>query len=154
VSAYYFDSSALVKRYAQEVGSSWVASLTDPRSGNDIFTVVVSGAEIVAAVTRKTRIGLITLQDAATAIAAFKGHFKAEYRVVLINDVIVKRAMSLAEEHGLRGYDAIQLASALTIQEELGINGVSLTAFVCADTDLNKVAQTEGLAVENPLSHP
>ena len=27
--AYYFDSSALVKRYAQEVGSPWVGSLTD-----------------------------------------------------------------------------------------------------------------------------
>jgi hypothetical protein len=28
--AYYLDSSALVKRYAQEIGSSWVDRLTNP----------------------------------------------------------------------------------------------------------------------------
>ena len=36
--AYYFDSSALVKRYAAETGSLWVRSLTDPEAGHNIFT--------------------------------------------------------------------------------------------------------------------
>ena len=73
---YYFDSSALVKRYASEVGSPWVINLTDSQSRNDVFTALVTGAEIVAAVARKARMGSITLQDATVASAAFKSHFK------------------------------------------------------------------------------
>ena len=151
---YYFDSSALVKRYASEVGSPWVINLTDSQSRNDVFTALVTGAEIVAAVARKARMGSITLQDAMAAIAAFKSHFRTDYLVVLLTAAIIERAMDLAEKHGLRGYDAVQLASALTVQDELGANGVSLTVFVSADTNLNKAAQTEGLAVENPQDHP
>jgi|SRR5712692_7534596 len=152
--AYYFDSSALVKRYAQEVGSPWIISLTDPQSGNDIFTALVVGVEIVAAIARKARIGSISMQDTTVAIAVFKSHFKVQYRLVLMTAAIVERAMDLAEQHGLRGYDAIQLASALAVQAELSISGVSLAAFVSADANLNKAAQAEGLAVENPNDHP
>jgi hypothetical protein len=61
---YYFDSSALVKRYAQEAGSAWIANLTDPPSANSIFIALVTGAEMVVAVTRKVRIGAIAPQDA------------------------------------------------------------------------------------------
>jgi predicted nucleic acid-binding protein len=37
VSLYYLDSSALVKRYLTEVGSAWVAALTDPGTENMII---------------------------------------------------------------------------------------------------------------------
>lgn len=39
--AYYCDSSALVKRYANEPGTLWVRSLTDPQAGHDIFGSVI-----------------------------------------------------------------------------------------------------------------
>jgi uncharacterized protein len=151
---YYFDSSALVKRYAQEVGSAWITSLTGPLLTNSIFIALVTGAEMVAAVARKVRVGAIPPQDAQAALTAFKNHFKTEYLVVLVHPALVDLAMDLAERHGLRGYDAIQLASALTVQAELNVNGATLTAFVSADTNLNEAARGEGLAVENPLDHP
>jgi len=34
---YYFDSSALVKRYISERGTAWVLGITDPGAGNIIF---------------------------------------------------------------------------------------------------------------------
>jgi len=55
--AYYCDSSALVKRYANETGSLWVRSLTDPQAGNDIFIAHITGIEVVAAIARKTPYG-------------------------------------------------------------------------------------------------
>jgi predicted nucleic acid-binding protein len=73
--AYYCDSSALVKRYANEPGTLWVRSLTDPQAGHDIFTAHITGIEVVAAIARKTRIGDIFEPDAAAAIRAFKSHF-------------------------------------------------------------------------------
>jgi hypothetical protein len=33
VSVYFFDTSALVKRYAAEIGSTWVGKVSDPKSG-------------------------------------------------------------------------------------------------------------------------
>jgi predicted nucleic acid-binding protein len=33
---YYFDSSALVKRYVNEIGSAWVQNITAPRANIEI----------------------------------------------------------------------------------------------------------------------
>ncbi len=49
---YFADSSALVKRYVSEVGSTWVAGLFNPSLRNEI-----SGVEIVAAIARRARWG-------------------------------------------------------------------------------------------------
>jgi hypothetical protein len=37
MAVYFFDSSALVKRYIAETGSGWVSGLTDPTAGNINF---------------------------------------------------------------------------------------------------------------------
>jgi hypothetical protein len=152
--AYYFDSSTLVKYYAQEVGSAWVRGLVNAGPAIEIFTALVTGAEIVAAITRRQRMNLISAGDAITAIAAFRSQFKSRYKAVLITDVIVDHAMSLAEQHGLRGYDAIQLASALAVEAEMTASGVGPLTFVSADVDLNQAAEAEGLLVEDPNQHP
>jgi predicted nucleic acid-binding protein len=57
VSSYYFDTSALVKRYAAEVGSAWVRTLTAHRSGNVIYASAIARPEVVGALWRKVREG-------------------------------------------------------------------------------------------------
>jgi predicted nucleic acid-binding protein len=70
--AYYCDSSALVKRYANKIGSFWVRSLTDPQAGNDIFIAHITGIEVVATIARKTRMNERDFRaDATTAIHTF-----------------------------------------------------------------------------------
>jgi len=49
MAAYYFDTSALVKRYAQETGTVWVRNLTNVVAKHDIYTVRLTGAEMIAA---------------------------------------------------------------------------------------------------------
>nr|BAL54295.1 hypothetical conserved protein [uncultured prokaryote] len=151
--AYYLDSSALVKRYLQETGTGRITALTSPRSGQEIFIALVTGAEVVAAVVRQARAGRLSTGDATAIVRAFRNHFEAQYRVVLTVPAIVQQAMELAERHGLRGYDAIQLASALAVQQELTLYGAEPLVFVCADDELNKAAQAEGLQIENPNQH-
>ncbi len=151
---YYFDSSALVKRYTQEVGSPWVIRLTDAQVGNEVFTALITGVEIVAAIARRARMRLISLPDATATTGIFKSHFKTQYQLVLTTAAIVEQAMDLAEQHGLRGYDAVQLASALAVQTELTTSDVGQWVCVSADANLNQAAQAEGLAVENPNDHP
>src|SRR5688572_18206761 len=150
MAAYYADSSALVKRYVEELGSSWMAALTRPSAGNTIVTALVSGPEIVAALARQVRTGSMTLRDATAAIAAFRNQFQTEFEVAEISNEVIMRAMDLAERHGLRGYDAVQLACALVTRDRLAARGLPTITFVSADSALNAAAAAEGLAVENP----
>jgi len=49
---YYMDSSGIVKRYVNEVGSPGVVSITNPASGNEVYIVRITAVEVVAALTR------------------------------------------------------------------------------------------------------
>src|SRR6266496_547916 len=98
--------------------------------------------------------GSLTTSDGVAAIAAFRSGFRTHYRVVSVTDDIMEQAMDLAERHGLRGYDAIQLACALATRDELAAVGAGPLTFLSADADLNAAAIAEGLIVENPNNHP
>jgi len=62
--------------------------------------------------------------------------------------------MRLSEIRGLRGYDAIQLATALELINRFAANKLPSIIFISADNHLNQAAQTEGLTVDNPNNHP
>ncbi len=113
---YFFDSSALVKYYVRETGTQWVQGIIDAplnsMSANEISIAHLTGAEIVAAISRRVRMKLTTVTDGAKAIGVFNTHFQTKYRVFIVTLETVERAMSLAEKYALRGYDAIQLATA------------------------------------------
>ena len=151
---YYFDSSALVKRYVAEVGTSWVQALCAPTTGHVLYTVRISGAEIIAALFRRARTGTLSSADAQAAATQFKADFRGDYQIVEVTEILVDRAMTLAEQHGLRGYDSVQLATALELQALRAVRSLPPLTFVSADDVLNSVAMTEGLAVENPNNHP
>jgi hypothetical protein len=153
MSVYYFDSSALVKRYCYETGSLWVRHLAAPEQGNGIFTAHITGIEVVAAIARKARMREMSEPDATTTIRAFRHHFQTQYQIVQMTPEIVDYAMELAEKRGRRGYDAAQLASALVVHADLVASGVSGLIFICADTNLNGIAQAENRSVQNPNDH-
>jgi hypothetical protein len=56
----------------------------------------------------------------------------------------------LTQNHKLRGYDAVQLATDLISNRVLMTAGLSHLTFVAADDDLVVAARAEGLAAENP----
>ena len=62
--------------------------------------------------------------------------------------------MTLVDRHGLRGYDAVHLASALTVSNERQHAGMSPLVFVSADRTQLDAARAEGLIGENPNDHP
>ncbi len=151
---YYFDSSALVKRYAAEAGTAWVDSVCAGSSGHAIYTVRISGAEIVSALFRRAQAGSLALSDAQAAAAWFKADFAGRYQIVEVTERLVDTAMALVERHGLRGYDAVQLAATLELQGIRASLSLPTITFVCADDKLNLAASAEGLSVENPNAHP
>jgi predicted nucleic acid-binding protein len=154
VAIYYIDSSGIVKRYANEVGSAWIVSITDPAVNNEIYVVRTTGVEVVSALTRLMRGGAIDPADAIHAIATFENDFQNEYNIVEVTETLVNSAIALAKKHGLRGYDAMQLAAACEIHALCTASGLPPLTFVSADTELNTAATVEGLAVDDPNLHP
>lgn len=154
MAAFFFDTSALVKRYLNETGSAWVVSITDPSAGNTIIIARIASVELVAAITRQARSGNITPAHAAASLASFRHDLGRQYRRVAITPKLLTRAMLLAEGHALRGYDAVQLAAALLANAQRQRRRNTPLTLVAADTELNAAAVTEGLAVEDPNAHP
>ena len=114
MASYYLDTSALVKRYAREQGTAWIIGLV---RGHDVYTARITGPELIAALTRKVHTGGLQAADATHAARAFRGHWQRRYSIVEVTEVVTDRAMDLAAAHGLRGYDAVQLASALVVED-------------------------------------
>ena len=114
----YLDASALVKRYLVERGSRETIALT--AESELIATSIVTRAEVAAAFAKAARAGLLSPDRARSAQRSFAGDWPDLVRVP-ITEALVERAETLAWEHGLRGYDAVQLASALTWQESVGM---------------------------------
>jgi len=149
---WFFDSSALVKRYVNEIGSTWVANIVDKSSGNDIYIAEITGVEITAAIARRTR-GFA----AATVNAVFANlqhDLRAEYLNLEITSAVLQHAQFLARKYFLRGYDAVQLTVALDFNRERLAAGLPDITLVSADTELLDAAQAEGLLVANPNDHP
>ncbi|MEO6589800.1 MAG: type II toxin-antitoxin system VapC family toxin [Pyrinomonadaceae bacterium] len=154
MTAYFFDTSGLVKRFSRETGSIWTINLLKPSSGNTIYIARITAVETVSALTRRARAGSLTLVQAGRAIQRFEKSLFGRYAIIEIRPTVANRAMLLAKIHGLRGFDAVQLAAALTANDErlsLGANSLTL---VSADTALNAAASLEGLMVDNPNHHP
>ena len=155
---YFFDSSAAVKNYISEVGTNWIKSILVTIPQTEIFMASITEVEVIAAFSRRRKGKTLTTNDAAVLISQFKADFSKDYTTVEIVPKIISQAVHLADQHSLRGYDAVQLAAALEIYRKLislKVNfGSSTLTFVSADNQLNSAAQAEGLTIENPNNYP
>ena len=154
MAAFFCDASAIVKRYANEFGSSWVMGVTDPASGNTIFVARITEVEVVSGVTRRVREGTLSANDGSAGTVSLRGDFVNQYRVIEITPTLIDNAVSLVQIHGLRGYDAVQLAAALEVHTDRRSLGLPPLILCSADRALNTAALAEGLAVDDPNTHP
>jgi hypothetical protein len=146
---YFFDSSALGKRYHPELGTARVDALfqaPDPPR----FISRLSVVELQSVFAGKVRTRAITGADLELLRARFlQDVARRELRVIRMTDAHYREAERLIQQHGvrrsLRTLDALQLSVALALHGR-----VTLDAFVCADQGLCGVAQEEGLHIFNP----
>jgi predicted nucleic acid-binding protein len=135
----YLDASALVKRYVAESGSAEVALLIG--AADAIGTTVVTRTEVAAALAKAGRVGLVTREAARAALTAFNREWEHLVRIQF-GEPLAARAAALAWDHGLRGYDAVHLATALFWRETLG----EPIAVATYDRELWRGAQASGLS--------
>jgi len=121
----YLDASALVKRYVAERGSRETGELS--ADADVVATSVVSRAEVAAAFARAVRLGILGPENGRKARRAFASQWQ-DIAKVPVTEGLIFRAEALVWDFALRGYDAVQLASALTWQESIGAE-ITLATF-------------------------
>lgn len=136
----YLDTSALVKRYVAEQGTAEVMAAM--AAAAVIGTSVISRAEMAAALAKAVRMDTLGPDAAGATLQAFRHEWVSLVRVQATEGLLA-RADTLAWELGLRGYDAVHLASALLWQDGMG-EAVTLATF---DRRLWAAAAQRGLPV-------
>ena len=151
MSAYYFDTSGLLKRYVVESGTTWVLGITNPQNAHDIFISQITSVEIISGISRLKRDNVISAADAQTAETLIERHVRRQYKVISFTSHIAQTAKRLLKTHPLRAFDAIQLASALEANARLMNAGLQPLIFVSADKRLLAAATPEGLQTHYPI---
>lgn len=151
---YFLDSSAIAKRYADEVGTPWVETLCLPATENLIALAQIGLVEVAAVLAAKRRASLISPEEYAEALDDLMADSRGRYALVDVDSAVIDTAIQLTRRQKLRGCDAVQLASALSLHRALLKDSLPGIIFVCADDDLLTAAAAEGLATENPNLHP
>jgi hypothetical protein len=118
LTAYFLDSSALVKRYVSETGSAWIQLLTDSQTGNELFIARITWVEVRSALARRQREGNLTSADVAQVILEFRSDLNNQYQVIELDSTLAVSAGQLVGQYPLRAYDAGKLASVLLLQPD------------------------------------
>ncbi len=153
MAAFIFDASGIVKRYIQEIGTGWVRSLADPTASNEVFLTRITRVEVTAAITRRGRGGSLA-STVAAILVQFRQDATHEYNILEITPALLADAERLAEIHGLRAYDAVQLAASLELDRKRQAAGLSRITLISADQELNAAGIANGLLVDDPNAHP
>lgn len=137
----YWDTSALVKGYVEEAGSSEALALL----GNETIlpgSAIITQVEMASALQKAVRLNNIAEAQTARAWQDFLNDWAA-FTCIQISDELIERASQIAFDFKLRGYDALHLAAALAWQEALAAP-VTLATY---DRELWQAARQAGLEV-------
>lgn len=149
MATYFFDSSALAKRYHPEDGSAQVMTVfREPERRIIISHLTV--VEMRSMFAGKVRMGVLTPAQANELAEHFKADVAARrIEVFVVTEFNYRQAEGLIArygfEHRLRSLDALQLAVALDLRGQ----AIGQT-MVAADKTSCDVAVLEGLLVLNP----
>lgn len=149
---FYFDASALVKRYTEELGSEKVDYLFGNVPLNQLKCLTLGAAEVFWICVRKKNDGRITLHEFTHAVVNLTREVTSDasdFYTVPVPDSLVWTSLDLVETHSINSVDAIVLRSAIETAGELNSTGNTLV-LVASDQRLLRAASNEGLLIFNP----
>jgi len=138
-----------------EIGSDWILSITAPATDNDLAISQITWVEVHSAFARRLRDRSLSAQRFDLIVQKVREDFENEYLVIDVDRTLIETATELVIQHPLRAYDSVQLASALRFQSTTLLSQPETRViFVSADNRLLDIAQSEGLATDNPNNYP
>lgn len=140
---YFFDTSALFKRYVDEAGSATVNRLFD--SGSGCYISLATLTEVVANLRRLVDVDRLLTEDEFNLVKeTFLGEIgRGVMQTVDLTPSIILTSLEICSKKYITPMDAIQLAAALSICEG--------AVFVCSGKKLLQAADEWGLKTLNPV---
>lgn len=139
----FADSSALVKRYANEHQHEVVRAIAEP-----VAVSALARVEVPSALWRKHHRGELTLVSLGSLLARFVFDWHggatvaSAFAALDLTGSVLEEAALHAGRHGLRALDAVQLASAVAVRRV-----DATTRFAVFDPALRSAAVAEGFAL-------
>jgi uncharacterized protein len=133
----YFDTSAIVPLVIDEATTETCNRLWN--ESTRVVSVRLIYPEARAALARAGRMGRLTRSHLNAAVLELDSLIE-DIDVIELSPDIARSAGELAQQHGLRGYDAVRLAAALAVADDDLV-------LVTGDVDLAAAAQAAGIAV-------
>lgn len=160
----YLDSSAVVKLYVTEEHHDYTEALVRRVGWANVGIVAVSAIvypEVSAALAAMTRAGRITPEHHESAMDKLRHDLSRLYLVRPVTGAVIERAVALPAavlgtpgKHKLKGYDAVQLATALELRDEAarraGRGEPEEVLVLTFDRDLHDAAVAEDIAHSHP----
>ncbi len=153
---FYFDASALVKRYTQELGSDKVNSLFTNVPHDRLMCLILGAIEVIWVLVRQRNDNRLTNDDFRQAGINLDYEVidnQSGFRTVPAPNSLVWRSIDLIEIHSLNSVDAIVLRSALDTAATCR-DAADELVLVASDQRLLRAASSEELLVFNPEIHP
>jgi uncharacterized protein len=135
----YFDSSALVKNYVREAGSSRVRGLL---TTYEFLSSAITPIELQSALQRRHRQREITQRNYHSIFARLAND-RLYWQLIEVVPQVLSKAEELVRTENVRTLDAIHIASAIIIQESFP----TLLPFISADERQLAAAQNSALTV-------
>jgi hypothetical protein len=82
-----------------EPGTIWIRNLTNPAAGHALYTTLLTGPEVVSAIFRKVRTGLLTIPAARRMANNFRANWTQQYAIVATEQLRVAAALGLPTEN-------------------------------------------------------
>ena len=138
ISIVYVDTSAILKQYLGEDFSRETVQFL--QKADFLGSSLLLRVEFTSGIAKAIRMGWIDQEVGKQVIGLFNTEV-ADLHLIYADQAVINRAAELAWQFGLRGYDAVHLASALVWQEDLG----ELVTLATFDQPLQGAARQVGL---------
>jgi predicted nucleic acid-binding protein len=143
----FIDTSAWIKFFIKEEGTQEIQEFILRESSieaNQFSASAVTYAEMHATLKRALKGQRITRYQFDQAINVFRDQWE-NVDVPVVDNNLIEKSGELANKYALKGCDAFQLASALSVHA---------TIFINSDTELQEAAEKCNLQVWNPSTDP
>jgi len=136
----YFDTSALIKRYVREPGSTRVAFLL---RRHDLLSSSITPVEVMSALCRKKRNGELSEEDFAATLSRIRAE-RTRWELIEVGGAVLSRAEEIVQGAvPVRALDALHVACLTTFEAAAGIR----IAFITSDGRQRHAAVRLGLDV-------
>lgn len=150
---FYFDSSALIKRYLRERGTAAVNARF--LSGERLFTSALTYAEVHAVLGRKRQMKELTSESYERARDEFTTDWLYVLTILEVDTNVMANLLGLVNRYRLRGADAVHLSSVHWLRDMCMLppdfaNRDSKLELVASDKQLVRYARDYGFDVFDP----